>query len=257
MFLSACATLPAEYLDLNTKETVGFEAVMERVSDKRVIFIGEVHGTSSIHMLQLEVIRHLSESGKQIAVALEMFPYSKQEILNKWTGGSLNRQAFEALYRRNWSVPFEYYEEIFDYARERHIPLVAINMEDQLVLETLKKGPQAVPESMLKDIKFTDCSDDDEYRKLMENIPHASEFPFFCDGQRLRDSVMAAGIAKAMRGDNRTIVVITGVGHSLRGAVPRMLEKHIKTSYAILLPEETTYFIKTPPDKNIADYIWY
>ena len=76
----------------------------------------------------------------------------------------------------------------------------------------MKKGLKAVPENFLKKIKFTDCSTDPVYEKIVNSIDHASEFPFFCDGQRLRDAVMAFNIAKAMRGNNYTVVVLAGVG---------------------------------------------
>ena len=252
-----CASLPADFLDLDTRKPLGLDSVLYNISEERVIFIGELHGTSSIHLLQLEIIKRLRQSGKELVVALEAFPYTRQEILNKWIEGSLSRDNFQRAYRATWSVPFRYYEGIFEYAKEQHIPLVAINAEDATIREVLKKGLQAVPEDFLRKAEFTDCSTDPEYKELVNRIYHAAEFPFFCDGQRLRDAVMALNIANAMRGNNYTVVVLAGVGHSYKIAVPRMLESHIKTTYTVLLPEEVKYFIKKTPDSNIADYIWY
>ena len=106
-------------------------------------------------------------------------------------------------------------------------------------------------------LQFTDCSTDTAYKEIVNSIYHASEFPFFCDGQRLRDAVIAFNIANAMRGNNYTVVVLAGVAHSSKIAVPRMLASHIEATYSVLLPEEVKYFIKRTPDINIADYIWY
>ena len=257
LFFMGCASLPTDYLELDDQKALSLDSVMNKISNERVIFIGEIHGTASIHLLQLEIIKRLRQSGRELVVALEAFPDTRQEILNKWLEGSLNRHAFEQAYSASWSVPFKYYEGIFDYAKEQRIPLVAMNAEDAVIREVLKKGLQAVPEDFLRKIKFTDCSTDTVYKELVNSIYHASEFPFFCDGQRLRDAVMAFNIANAMRGNNFTVVVLAGVAHSTKIAVPRMLESHIKTTYTVLLPEEVKYFIKKPPDRNIADYIWY
>ena len=258
LFFIGCASLPKHYLDLHEHTSLNFDAVLSRIAMKRVIFIGEIHGTSSIHLLQLEIIKRLRQSGKELVVALESFPFTKQEILNKWIEGAMNRRDFEQAYSANWSIPFEYYEGIFEYAKEQHIPLVAMNAEDAVIREVSKKGLQAVPEDFLRKIEFTDCSTDAEYRDLVNSISiHISEFPFFCDGQRLRDAVMAFNIANAMRGNNYTVVVLAGVAHACKIAVPRMLASHINATYTVLLPEEVKYFIKKAPDINIADYIWY
>ena len=132
-----------------------------------------------------------------------------------------------------------------------------MNAEDAVIREVSKNGLQAIPADFLKKIQFTDCLADTAYKELINSIYHASEFPFFCDGQRLRDSVMAYNIANALRGNNYTLVVIAGVAHSTKIAVPSILERQTGTTYSVLLPEEVKYFIKRTPDRDIADYIWY
>jgi uncharacterized iron-regulated protein len=257
LFFTGCASLPTVYLGLDDHKALSLDSVLKKISEERVIFIGEIHGTASIHLLQLEIIKRLRQSNKELVIALEAFPSTRQVILNKWIEGSLNRNDFEQAYSASWSIPFEYYEGIFDYAKEQHIPLVAMNAEDAIIREVSKKGLQAVPEDFLRKIRFTDCSADTVYKELVNSMYHASEFPFFCDGQRLRDAVMAYNIANAMRGNNYTVVVLAGVAHASKLAVPLMLENHIEATYTVLLPEEVKYFIKKTPDKNIADYIWY
>ena len=257
LLITGCASLPTDFLSLDDNKALSLDSVMNNISDKRVIFIGEIHGTSSIHLLQLEIMKRLRQSGKEVIVATEAFPFTRQEILNKWIEGSLGRRNFVRAYSANWSIPFEYYEGIFDYAKEQRIPLLAINAEDAVIREVSKNGPQAIPEDLLSRIKFTDCSTDTVYKEMMNSMSHVSEFPFFCDGQRLRDTVMAFNIAKAMRGNNYTVVVLAGVAHSSKIAVPRMLENQVGATYTVLLPEEVKYLIRRTPESDIADYIWY
>jgi uncharacterized iron-regulated protein len=257
LFFTGCASLPANYVDLHDQTPLSLDAVLCKIADKQVIFVGEIHGTSSIHLLQLEVIKYLKQSGKEIIIALEAFPFTRQETFNKWIERSLNERAFEQIYRATWSVPYAYYKGIFDYAREQHIPLLAINAEDIMIREVSRQGLQMVPEDFLKKVNFSDCSTDAQYKEMLSTTYHASEFPFFCQGQRLRDAVMAFTIAQAIRGNNYTVVVLAGVAHSSKIAVPRLLGNYGEITYTVLLPVEVKYLTRGHIDKNIADFIWY
>jgi len=257
LFFTGCASLPAHYVELDDQTQLNLDAVLGKITGKQVIFVGEIHGTASIHLLQAEIIKHLKQSGNEVVVALEAFPFTRQEILNEWIEGTLAKHDFQRAYEKVWSVPFRYYERIFDYAKEQQIPLLAINAEDRMIRDVSRKGLQVVPEDFLRKIGYTDCSADPEYKDLVNNTPHASEFPFFCDAQRLRDSVMASIIAEEVKGGNKTVIVLAGVAHSVKPAVPRLLENYGEITSAVLLPEEVTYFIRKDPDQNIADFIWY
>jgi len=257
LFFTGCASLPESYLELGGHTPLSLEAVLGRIAKDRVIFIGEIHGTSSIHLLQLEVIKHLKQSGKEVIVALEAFPITRQELLNKWIEGSLNEHDFQQAYKPNWSIPYHYYEEIFNFAREQHIPLLAINAEDTMIRQVSKQGLQVVSEDLLQKVKFAGCSTDGQYKEIVDRTYHASEFPFFCEGQRLRDTIMAFTIAQAIRGNDCAVVVLAGVAHSSKIAVPRILANYVEITYTVLLPNEVNYLIKRASDKSIADYIWY
>lgn len=242
---------------MNDHQTLGLDAVMDDISRERVIYIGEIHGTSSIHLLQLEIITRLRQGGKNLVIALEAFPFSKQAILDRWTKGSLDRYDFERAYGEVWNIPFEYYEGIFDFAKEQRIPLIAMNAEDEMILAVSKKGLEAVHGDFLRMIKFTDCSTDIAYKRMLTNRYHSAEFPFFCEGQRLRDSVMAFNITKALNREDYTVVVLAGIAHASKVAVPGMVQRQTGAAYKVLLPGEVRHLINRSPDRDIADYIWY
>ena len=91
----ACASLPADYVELDDQKTMSLDSILENISPERVIFIGEIHGTASIHLLELEIIKRLRQRGRELIIALEIFPVNRQEILNRWIEGSLGRRDFE------------------------------------------------------------------------------------------------------------------------------------------------------------------
>ena len=254
--IAGCASLPTHYISLDQQKSADLEAVLKEIENDKVIFIGEIHGTPSIHLLQLEIIKYLHKRGKQVAVALEAFPESKQEIFNRWIGGKLDEYTFERIYKETWAIPYEYYKEILEYAREEHIPLVAINADNALIGAVSKYGLREISQEFLHEIKFTACATDAQYKEIIDRTYHASQFPFLCDGQRLRDAVMAFNIAHAVRGNNITIVVLLGATHAMKIAVPRMLQRHSAASSTVLMPGTGRRMIGRTPDKLIADYIW-
>lgn len=251
-----CASLPTHYLSLDNDASANLDEVLKKIGNERLIFVGEVHGTASIHLLELKIIKYLHESGKQVIIALEAFPSHRQETLNQWIGGSLSEYDFERAYEKIWAVPYEYYQGILEYARDQSIPLVAINADNAMIEGVAKHGLHVVSQDFLREIKFTDCSTDAQYEEILGKTYHAAEFPFLCNGQRLRDAIMAYNIAKAMRENIYTVVVLVGVAHALKVAVPRMLQNHADVGYTVLVPEAVKRIIRRPPDKNIADFTW-
>ncbi len=256
LWFVGCVSVPTHYISLDRQTSLDFQTLLTEIKDERVIFIGEIHGTPSIHFLQLEIIKYLHRGGRQVVVALEAFPESKQEVFNRWIGGKLAERDFERMYQETWAVPYDYYKGILEYAREERLPLIAINAENALIGNVTKYGLHNISQELLKKIKFTECATDAQYKEIIESTYHATEFPFLCDGQRLRDAIMAFNIARALRGENAVIVVLAGVTHAMKMAVPLMLQRHISVSSTVLMPGTVRLIIRRTPDKHIADYIW-
>jgi uncharacterized iron-regulated protein len=256
LFILGCGSLPSHYVSLDTQMPSGLDEVFRKIEENRVIFIGEIHGTPSIHRLQLEIIRRLHEGGRPVSIAMEAFPSEMQHIFDKWTEGVLNENDFQRVYKETWTVPYDYYREILLYARAQKIPLIAINADNALIGSVSKNGLGAVSEDLLKEVGFTACTTDPAYEKIVGKTYHAAEFPFLCDGQRLRDSFMAYNISKALKKDNNAVIVLAGATHAMKPAVPHLLSNLTRVGYKVLLPASIQRVIKRPPDINIADFIW-
>ena len=261
LLLSGCAALPDRYTSLSRHQPVRFDDLLKTVEKQRVIFVGEIHDSASSHRVQLEIIRHLHERGKNVAVALEMFLEKSQEDLNRWTRGALKRAEFMKAYHENWNIPYRYYGRIFEYARKEKIPLIGINTERSLISYVSKNGLHEIPEDDLKRLRFSDCSEDPVYASIIEFAEgegiHASNLPFLCEGQRLRDAVMAFHIAAILKDhEHTTVVVLLGAAHALKPAVPQMLAKHTDAGYKIVIPGEYFSLLTSKPDETMADFIW-
>ncbi len=259
--VTGCATLPDQYISLHDKSALTFDEILVQVRNEKVLLIGEGHNREQDHLLQLEIIKHLHENGKSVAIALEMFPAEMQDILNQWVAGTLSESDFKKVYDKTWIVPYSYYSDIFGYAREAHVPLIGINGSEPLINSVAKTGIGKLPEDFRKKAGVTSCSETTEYEmiiKLLEaRIAHMAKLPFFCDAQLLRDTLMANNIAGIFDRGRFTVVALVGYTHALRVAVPRVLEKYHDVRCKVIMPGDFVKLISTRPDETMADYIWY
>jgi uncharacterized iron-regulated protein len=99
-------------LDLWTN--ISFEEVLRQIENERIIFVGEVHDDAASHRVQSEVIRHLHENGKDVVIAIEIIPNSKQGMLDRWAEGTVSRYDFARFFSNSVRVPYSYYKDIFE-----------------------------------------------------------------------------------------------------------------------------------------------
>jgi uncharacterized iron-regulated protein len=256
-----CATLPEHYVSLHNLRASSFEEILHQIKNEKVIFIGEGHGIKEDHLVQFEVVRHLHENGKDVVIALEMFPSEAQSILNQWIRGEVSESDFKKAYYSVWNVPYEYYSKIFEYARQVGIPLAGINGNEAFINNVAKTGVEKLPEYFRKEVKVPSCAGAPEYSRMIDlfeaKIAHVSEMPFVCDAQLLRDSLMAYNIVKILQRDRFTIVALVGSTHALRVAVPRILFKYYNVNSVVLVSKKFADIVSPESDAEIADYIWY
>lgn len=111
-----------------------------------VILLGEHHNSTEDHALQLELLRDLAgqcdRDGKLLAVGMEMVQKRFQPVLDAYVQGGLSDRAlFEQTdWARRWSWPFELYQPIFQFCRNRKIKLVALNTDAEVLAKVESGG---------------------------------------------------------------------------------------------------------------------
>jgi uncharacterized iron-regulated protein len=128
--------------DTATDEVISANHLAARLRDTRLLLIGESHTSAGFHRVQLRVLRALHESGRKVMAGLEMYPYTEQKSLDNWRDGMLTEAGFLALSRwyEFWGYHWDYYRDIFLYARDNRIPLHAVNTPRQVVSAVRQKG---------------------------------------------------------------------------------------------------------------------
>lgn len=209
----------------------------------KVIFIGEFHDQRDHHRLQLEVIKALQRSGTPLAIGLEMFDLEKQPVLDEWVRGTMSLQDFVERYSRSWSINWAEYDAIMLFARNNGIPLVALDTPPDLVKTVTYKGSGALTtDSLIRLPAGVSTAMLPSYRKFMSQAFRTHEIPDFmfdnfCAAQGLRNSTMARRIVGYLAvNPARKMVVIAGVGHAMRRAVPAAVA-HAGLSTRIVVPQ--------------------
>jgi len=220
-----------------------FAGMIGDVASKSVVFIGEGHDIPQHHRIELQVIRSLHERKRPIVVALEMFPQTEQRELDKWVAGESSPPEFIKAYRRNWGEDWRLYRDIFLYAREHRIPMIGINVPQEVVRKVSLEGFSALGAKEKESLPpGVTCSFGADYMDYVRRVFRAhrlqgGDFAHFCEAQMLWNKGMAWNLEKYV-GKNRrsTVIVLTGKAHAVKEGIPAHLERST-LPVAVLLPD--------------------
>ena len=251
------APQPGTIVHLLTGIDVSLAQMLDVAQDARIVYVGETHDNPASHRLELQVLQGLAERFPgRLALGMEMFTTSQQPVLDEWVAGALDEKSFlkKSRWFVHWDMDFAYYRDLLTYARDHHIPLVALNADRKLV-EAVRSKPleqlSAEERAQLPELDF-----DDPYLRVMatEIFGDSSHAGLHLDGflraQILRDETMAAAVAdylKSPAGADRHLLVLAGGDHVTHGVgIPRRAFRRLPVSYLLIGGEE----INLGPDKR-------
>lgn len=227
----------------------------------RVVLVGELHATAAHHRAQLRVIQALHEAGARVAVGLEMFRRDSQKELDRWVSGEMSPQEFQAVFADNWGFPWDSYRMVFEYARRHKIPLIGLNVSREITRQVARGGFQSISEEQRGQLADVTCSVDEDYMRYIRSAygahAHGSmNFTFFCEAQMVWDVAMAVhALSHIQAHPEAVVVVLTGVGHARKGAIPRQIGQRSPVATTVFLPEVPGSFTPETVDRQDADYL--
>jgi len=232
--------------------------VINSVSGKKIIYIGEHHDQFAHHNVQFQVIKGLYAKNKKVAIGMEMFQMPFQGILNGYIAGRISEKEFlkKSEYFKRWGFDYNLYKPILDFAREEKIPLVALNIRREIVAKVSKSGLDSLSEEEKKEMPRQMDFSDNEYRdrltKVFKMHKNAKErnFDFFYQSQVLWDETMSMSIDEFLKKNpDYQIVVLAGSGHIQYGSgIPKRVFRRNGYDYAVVLNDADI-------EKTIGDYI--
>jgi len=227
---------------------------------KRVVFVGETHDRYEHHLSQLEIIRRLYNDNPKLAIGMEFFQQPFQRHLDAFIAGEINEKEFleKSEYYKRWRIDYRHYRPIILFAKEHAIPLVALDILEEIGHRVGKEGIENLDEEAKKHLPSEVVRTNTEYRDMLQAIfsqhPNMSNQAFerFMDVQLVRDETMAENAVKFLqKHPEHRMVVLAGSGHIAYGhGIPDRLQRRMNENTAIVI---NGMGLELTPD--LGDYI--
>lgn len=244
-----------EIVHLPTGMTVSPVQMTDVAGDARIVYFGETHDNPSSHRLELRILSALADlhPGRQ-ALGMEMFSRSQQPVLDRWVAGKLDEKTFlrESRWYENWGMDYAYYRDLLNFARERRLPVIALNADRKQVKAVQNKPPDRLDAGEQEQLPTLDLAD--PYERAMvsaffrEHTHGGNDLDAFIRVQALWDETMArsvAGYLESESGRGMHLMVIAGGNHVSYGfGIPRRAFRRLPASYILIGGKE----IGIPPD---------
>ena len=198
------------------------------LNNHQVIFLPEEHTSREDHQFQLRIIRLLNSKNHKFIIAMEMFQQPFQDALDLYVSCQISEEEMlkRTDYRRRWSFDPSLYRDIWNFAKEKGIRIVAINVSSELLQKVREKGLERVrDESLPYPVIPQTEKERKELREVLKNHPKVDKKRFF-DVQNAWDNGMALAIARLLdKYPDHKIVVLVGRGHAkdYESGIPRRL----------------------------------
>ena len=232
--------------------------VIRGVADKKIIYVGEVHNVFAHHAVQLDVISGVYRENPKIAIGMEMFQRPFQETLDRFVSGGMEEAEFlkESEYFKRWRFNYNLYKPILDFARAEKLPVVALNLEREIIKKVSESGIDSLSDQEKKSIPAELDFSDNEYKERLKEVfrehPHYKEenFDYFHQSQILWDETMSQSVDEFLRKNPEyRIIVLAGQGHLRYGSgIPKRTFRRNGVEYATVLIDEDV-------EAGIADYV--
>jgi uncharacterized iron-regulated protein len=226
------------------------------MAQRDVVLLGEHHDEYDHHLWQLQTLAALNVARPEMVIGFEAFPRRVQPVLDRWIAGDLDAARFlrEVEWEKVWNLPPDLYMPLFNFARIKRIPIVALNIEKSLTEAIGSKGWDGIEPKQREGVSRAappPAAYEEQLFSVFKEHPGArdsktplerSDRPFrnFVEAQSTWDRAMAEALAARVKtqGATRPLAVgIMGAGHVRGGyGVVHQLRDLGVTRVGTLLP---------------------
>jgi uncharacterized iron-regulated protein len=116
--------------------------LMTKLRSERLVYVGETHTAFADHLLQLEVLRGMASRPEGLALGVEWFQARFQPVLDRYLAGEIDEAEMlrQTEYYQRWRFDYRLYRPIIRFAREKGIPIIALNASQELTSEIRRVG---------------------------------------------------------------------------------------------------------------------
>ena len=272
-----------QVVDAKTGLPVPMQAWLERLATYDVIYLGEEHHNRSHIDAALTVLHSLMGRGRRPWLAMEMFGWDGQPALDGYVSSAQSsRVEFleQVAWKQNWGGAFEDYEPLVQFAKEQHLPLLAMNPPKSLIRQVVKQGlvqAKEQPEWRQWGMEGEAIVDTPAYRsRILSQLQDChgggapEDYQTMYEASMVRDEGMAKTLAAAMKRlraqaspGQGPLLSYTGGGHVQYGVpVPDRVARRVPeglqqvTVYMATFERERAAELYQAMQQGIADYVW-
>ncbi|HEY6727855.1 MAG TPA: ChaN family lipoprotein [Polyangiaceae bacterium] len=241
------AALPFHALRAANRVSLDQHEFFDELATNDVVCVAEHHDNPHHHWAQLFVIQELARrsksSGRELGVGFEMFEARFQDTLTHYASGKLDTEALlqSTDYEARWGYPFQYYEPQIVHAVDQGSALVALNASREQVKTVAHGGFSALSDRELRLLGAYDLEDAEhraQFDKLMQGHPQSGSVDQMYAAQVLWDESMAQNAASWLseRFPARQLVILAGMAHCHRSAIPSRLQRRFAAKVVSVQP---------------------
>lgn len=253
-----------------SRDLRGFEDIIDQLAQRRVIYLGETHNSLADHRLQLRIIEALHKRGLDLALAMEMFPTTSQQALDRYLLQEDTLSESEFLRASRWFEVWRYdwrlFRPIFTFLRRNKIPVYGINVDRKIVSTVFKEGHTDTLTSNQKTAiaEERDLALPGYVERLRKVYGYHAEAPGstsngiagFIQSQAIWDESMAENISNILKDNpDKTVIVIAGTQHTRKDSgIPPRVNRRVAVSQASVL----NLYSEAPPKnpENRCDFFF-
>jgi aminopeptidase N len=216
-------------LDARTGDRLDADALAARLEGKRLVFFGETHAQPAVQAGERQLLDALARRGRRVLVGLEMLPASVQPALDRWVRGEGSEDDLirDSHWYRHWGFHFGHYRDLFLFARQARTPMVALNVEREVISTVRRSGFEGLSPADRGKLPAQVDLASAEHRQLFTAFmggEHSGMTPAEMEGmfraQCTWDAVMGHNAVKALAAESdprAVMVVMVGFGHVAYG----------------------------------------
>lgn len=239
--------------------------VVTTAKGKRFVYLGENHATAAHQNLHADVIRALADSGRQVVIGMEMITRPKQDALDDWVAGKLDEESFKTNvdWKNQWGFDYSFYKPIFDVAKERHLPVVALNVPREWVRAVGRGGYAALSTAARLQLPAELFLGNKDHREVFEALMGGHPMSGAMGdniyaAQVLWDEGMADTALKYLErypAPNQVMVILAGSGHVMyRQAINyRIARRHGGDGITVVMTQSDT---PVEVSKGLGDFVY-
>jgi uncharacterized iron-regulated protein len=245
-----------EILHLATGRLLAESEALDYLCRFPVVYVGEAHDNVEAHAVQLTVLKAMEACFPgQVALGLEMLQRPFQADADAFVRGEMSERDFERVWQKSWG-DISYYRELLHFAREKRIPLLALNASAATRKAVREQPPSAMTPDAAREVPELDTQDPYHRAYVQAMVGgHAKgvSADAFYRVQLLWDETMAETAAEYLKspaGRGRRLLVLAGSNHVRYGfGIPRRLFRRVPLPFVIVEPYVHGAGVEVPKDR--------